>query len=460
MITRSDLDARVREWQLADHVVEKDYVLGWLLWGLGQHPRLSVMWAFKGGTCLKKCFVETFRFSEDLDFTVLPGGPFRPEEVAALLLEVLDRVGQESGIDFAGRPPALRLRPDGNTSEGRIFYRGPRGAPSDASVKLDLSASERVVRPTVLRAIGHEYPDRWATGATVRCYGFEEVFAEKLRALGERCRPRDLYDVIHLYRRPDLHAHSELLRTVLADKCVSKGVAVPTLASVTTEEHRAELQTEWMNMLGHQLQALPPFESFWDELPALFEWLQGTALPSLVPAMSRASNEDSTWKPPALVSSWGGGSPLEVVRFAAANHLCLDLNYAGEVRRIEAYALRRTLDGNLILRAVRCQDGESRAYRVDRIAGVSVTTEVFRPRYAIEFSETGVLQALPTTRAIVTGRGRGRVRYHGPAWVVECPLCSRRFTRSKPDWSLRKHKTKDGYLCAGRRGWLVGTRSF
>jgi predicted nucleotidyltransferase component of viral defense system len=457
VITRADLNARVSEWQLADHVIEKDYVLGWLLWGIGQHARLSVLWAFKGGTCLKKCFVETFRFSEDLDFTVLPGGPFRAEEVTPLLLEVLDLVGQESGLDFAVRPPEIRLRPDGRSSEGRIFYRGPRGAPSAASVKLDLSASEVVVRPTVLREIGHEYPDRWRTGATVRCYGFEEVFAEKLRALGERCRPRDLYDVIHLYRRPDLHGHAELVRAVLNDKCASKSVAVPTLASVTTEEHRSELQGEWEHMLGHQLQALPPFGSFWDELPLLFDWLNGAAAP-LIPAMAAAKNEDTTWRPPALVTSWGQGSPLEVVRFAAANHLCLDLDYAGEVRRIEPYSLRRTLDGNLILHAVRRQDGQSRSYRVDRIAGARVTTEVFQPRYQIEFSASGALQTPPTPRRAGPVHGRGHARYHGPVWVVQCPMCHRSFSRRTPDWSLRRHKTMGGWPCPGTHGWLVGTR--
>lgn len=46
---------------LTEEVVEKDYVLGWLLWGIGSHPALSEHWVFKGGTCLKKCFVETYR---------------------------------------------------------------------------------------------------------------------------------------------------------------------------------------------------------------------------------------------------------------------------------------------------------------------------------------------------------------------------------------------------------------
>ena len=76
---------RVREWSLTEEVVEKDYVLGWLLWGIASDPVLSNSWVFKGGTCLKKCWIETYRFSEDLDFTVLPGGPYKPEEIEPLL---------------------------------------------------------------------------------------------------------------------------------------------------------------------------------------------------------------------------------------------------------------------------------------------------------------------------------------------------------------------------------------
>jgi predicted nucleotidyltransferase component of viral defense system len=69
VIGRADLDDRAREWGLRLDVVEKDYVLGWLLWGIGTEPELATTWVFKGGTCLKKCYLETFRFSEDLDFT-------------------------------------------------------------------------------------------------------------------------------------------------------------------------------------------------------------------------------------------------------------------------------------------------------------------------------------------------------------------------------------------------------
>jgi hypothetical protein len=159
VITRAVLDDWVREWGLRDDVVEKDYVLGWLLWGIGANKSLGGSWVFKGGTCLKKCYIETYRFSEDLDFTVLPDGPIEPDDVLPLIDEVLSGVNDASGIDFSVETPRLKLRPGGRTAEGRIYYRGPRGAPQPARIKLDLSADEVLARPPVLRTIAHAFPD-------------------------------------------------------------------------------------------------------------------------------------------------------------------------------------------------------------------------------------------------------------------------------------------------------------
>jgi len=134
MIPRAGLQVRSKEWGLTEEVVEKDYVLGWLLWGIGAQSALRDQWVFKGGTCLKKCFVETYRFSEDLDFTVLAGGPLEPDDLLPVLTEMLDLVEQETGITLSSRPPAVRLRPDGRSAEGRIYYRGPRATPGESRV--------------------------------------------------------------------------------------------------------------------------------------------------------------------------------------------------------------------------------------------------------------------------------------------------------------------------------------
>ena len=77
----------------------------------------------------------------------------------------------------------------------------------------------------------HPYSDEPEDGIEVLSYCFEEVFAEKLRALSERERPRDLYDVIHLHRH-DADVNREVVLEILKSKCEFKGIAVPTLASL------------------------------------------------------------------------------------------------------------------------------------------------------------------------------------------------------------------------------------
>jgi hypothetical protein len=62
---------------------------------------------------------------------------------------------------------------------------------------------------------------------------------------------------------------------------------------------------------------------------------------------------------------------LETVRFAATNHLCVELYYNGRWRLIEPYSLRRTSAGRLLLHAERSDSGEHRTYAVDKIGGLA-----------------------------------------------------------------------------------------
>jgi hypothetical protein len=60
-------------------VLERDYILSWILAGINQVPSLQDTIIFKGGTALKKCYFGDYRFSEDLDFTALPTAPKQNE---------------------------------------------------------------------------------------------------------------------------------------------------------------------------------------------------------------------------------------------------------------------------------------------------------------------------------------------------------------------------------------------
>jgi len=280
--------------------------------------------------------------------------------------------------------------------------------------------------------------------------------------MGQRGRPRDLYDIVNLFRRNDLRLHAELVRTVLVEKCRIKSIEVPTFESVAAAPYRVEVESEWANMLGHQLPALPPLEQFLAELPDLFAWLHGQAEFPVLAAIAAEAGEDMSWSPPPTAASWRQGVPLEPVRFAATNHLCVALTYNGSIRLVEPYSLRRTQDGNLILHTIRVDNRAHRSYRVDRMQRVEVTTRPFRPVYAIEFSSSGPMGPPPVRRSLGYSSARppsSRQRGGGPIYVIDCPYCGKQFRRQKRDVTLRPHKSPQGYNCSGRRGYFVRTDS-
>lgn len=165
MITRQELLDLATDFGLQSHVVEKDYALGWLLAGIGEHAATRDTWIFKGGTCLKKCFFETYRFSEDLDFTLLDRSHLDEAFLRSLFDDIGNWIYEQTGLVL---PPDARrfeilTNPRGGTSaEGRVGYRGPLGRGGDAPrVKLDLTDHERLVLAVDRREVHHPYSDRF-----------------------------------------------------------------------------------------------------------------------------------------------------------------------------------------------------------------------------------------------------------------------------------------------------------
>lgn len=469
MISRQEVMDFSREFGLNPNIIEKDYVLGWVLAGISNHPEIGSNWVFKGGTCLKKCYFETYRFSEDLDFTLKNSNHLSQDFLINAFKEIANWIYEASGIEIPQDLIHFEIytNPRGNKSaQGKFSYRGPmqpRGALP--TIKFDLTGDEILVLDSVIREVSHPYSDSLAGGIHVQCYCFEELFAEKIRALVERLRPRDLYDVVHLYRHHDILPDRLVVMNTLERKCEFKGIPLPTMEILEGKSERAELESEWENMLAHQLPVLPAFEQFWQELPLVFEWLYGAiekVAPPSMPLMDKVIDE--TWHPPIMAQAWHIATPLEKIRFAAANRLCVDLVYQGTHRLIEPYSLRRTRDGNLLLYAVKHDTGEDRSYRVDRIQGAEVTKVPFTPRYAVELTATGPISAPPISRR-TTGFGtstrisrrrssRSSLSF-GPTYIIECPYCGKRFNHKTNQTRLNAHKDKHGYPCYGRIGYII-----
>ncbi|MEE4248988.1 MAG: nucleotidyl transferase AbiEii/AbiGii toxin family protein [Alcanivoracaceae bacterium] len=483
MITKDEILSVANETGLTPAVVEKDYVLGWLLAAVEANEAFSNCWVFKGGTCLKKCYFETYRFSEDLDFTLQDEAHLEEDFLAQQFGTISEWVYEACGIEI----PVERLVFDiyenkrGHKScEARVYYRSYfiRSQKNLPKIKFDLTADEVLVLPPARQEVFHAYSDRPSAGMHVNCYAYPEVFGEKVRALGERGRPRDLYDVINLFRN-DQQPAAPLIQNVLEQKCAYKGISTPKVEDM--DAYRVALEQNWQPMLAHQLPALPELEVYWQALPEFFDWLEGRQVEERAP-LGAITQSDEVYRP--LYGQLGlhstKGNSLEIIRFAAGNHLCINLDYTANngkrsSRIIEPYSLRRAQNGNILLYAVRAEDAQIRAYKIDQINDASVTNQVFVPRYQVELSPSASIApirqsagtssslGMPRTSNRSSGLSRRRPARRssglssGPTYVYRCPMCNKTFRRKTQNSRLNPHKTKDGWPCSGRAGYYEDT---
>jgi predicted nucleotidyltransferase component of viral defense system len=480
MVNRDEFLALANATGLSAPVIEKDYVLGWILRGIYQSDELREKWIFKGGTCLKKCYFETYRFSEDLDFTLQDDSQLDDAFLQRTFRDITQVIYEESGLELQADRTRFELysNPRGRTScQGRLYYRSQFQTGNNfPAVKLDLTADELLVDEAVWRPVHHRYSDEPDGGIEALCYSYDEVFAEKLRALGERTRARDLYDVVHLHRNREYEPVAARIRDILQRKCTFKEIALITIDVV--HAGRELVIGTWQGMLAHQLPHLPPFDSFWSELPNIFSWLDtGAPKPALTQAPTQSSEEILRPHVGGYADLVGNAGLMERIRFAAQSGLLVALDYIrldGQVRRptIEPYSLRRSQSGEISLAGFDVDAGHIKMYRVDRIQSARVLDRTFSPRYAIELGPLARVLPIATrpattmTSRVATGSSRrssfarpSRTRAAGvPTYVVECMYCRKKFRRRSYDTALNAHKMPSGWDCPGRAGAVVDTK--
>ena len=412
MIPKAEVLSVANDTGLFPTTVEKDYILGWVLFGIANHGDLR-LWLLKGGTCLKKCFFDTYRFSEDLDFTVLDNGIYTAAEIETALKEVCEWVNREAGIEFP--PERLRIEeltnPRGNqTFQTRLSFVGPLRMPAAKiqRIRFDITRDEVVVDPPDKRPVYHPYSDAPADSPRIRCYTLHEILAEKTRALHERSgRSRDVYDVVNIDRNFRDEVVVDRAREILEAKFRYKGLPTPTtdliLASVDTET----LASDWQNALGHQLAVLPPMDDFLLALRDAVEWLVGEGEPA-TPQEIIPGRADEQPVPrlrfagapqlgalgrgisaPLAIGPSAYSSAMDRVRYAARNRLLARVGYHGVERLVEPYSLRLPGTGNLLLYVFERERGGSwsdsiKAFKVAEISDVEVTSIPFQPRYLVE----------------------------------------------------------------------------
>ncbi|RLB59244.1 MAG: hypothetical protein DRI90_15650 [Deltaproteobacteria bacterium] len=395
MIPKAKILALAKAQQLRPTTVEKDYVIGWLLQAISEHPVLS-RWVFKGGTCLRKCFFETYRLSEDLDFTIPTSEAVSVESITQGLGELGEWIEQRCGLGF----PRSDLKVEqytnrrGNPSfQAKVAFAGPlRIAPKSLQrVKFDLTQDELLVASPALRDVHHGYDDAAEPPPQVLCYSINEVLGEKTRALVERQgRARDVYDIVNISRNFREEIDAQTVREVATKKFEFKGLPPPAVDGIVGAIDEGLLEANWEHQLAHQLPVLAPVEAFVEDIrDAISWWLEPeSARPPLAPNPNATGPVVAAPRFPTSASP-AQASPLEQIRYAARNRLCALVTYRGAQRLVEPYSLRHPSTGNRILHVweVEKNGRPSRSHKsfiTSRITAAAISNRPFRPRWAVE----------------------------------------------------------------------------
>jgi len=166
----------------SDHQVEQDLIISRALVEIFSDSFIAERLAFRGGTALYKLQLPAARYSEDIDLVQIAAAPIGPT-IDALRARLDGWLG----------------RPKRSFSEGRVTLRYRFLAEGEPPIKLRLKVEINTREHfTVFGLQEHPFPvrSRWFEGeATIQGYSLDEQLGTKLRALYQRRKGRDLFDL-------------------------------------------------------------------------------------------------------------------------------------------------------------------------------------------------------------------------------------------------------------------------
>lgn len=162
-------------------MVEQDLVISRALVALYNQPVVQSSLVFRGGTALNKLYIQPpVRYSEDIDLVQLKSEPIG---------EVLNAI--RNGLDAWLGEPKRKL----TERSAKLIYRYPSVDGTSAKLKIEINTTEHF-HAQPLRTQKYSVNSEWFQGtADIVTYQLDELMGTKLRALYQRRKGRDLFDL-------------------------------------------------------------------------------------------------------------------------------------------------------------------------------------------------------------------------------------------------------------------------
>ena len=163
-----------------DYQVEQDLIISRTLISLYENSKIKNNLVFRGGTALHKLYIQPgARYSEDIDLVQIKPGPIG---------EVLNEI--RSSLSWLGEP-ARKL----TERSAKLFYRYTAKDNTQKKLKIEINTTEHF---HIFDFVEHEFSvaNSWFTGkSALRTYQLNELMGTKIKALYQRRKGRDLFDL-------------------------------------------------------------------------------------------------------------------------------------------------------------------------------------------------------------------------------------------------------------------------
>jgi predicted nucleotidyltransferase component of viral defense system len=160
--------------------IEQDLLLSKAIIEIYKNKTLAEELIFRGGTALHKMVLQKpRRYSEDLDFVRSSSGGIGD------IMKELTELGKQSGFTVKTRMGQFP----------KVYWHGKAQTGRDLRIKIEINTYERSPALPLIKT-PHSINTEWFSGeVTVKMFQNEETAATKLRALYQRSKGRDLYDL-------------------------------------------------------------------------------------------------------------------------------------------------------------------------------------------------------------------------------------------------------------------------
>lgn len=260
-ILQKEIQQFAEQLEVPANTIDKDYVIGHFLNGLFSQQWAKEKIVFKGGTCLKKCYFETYRFSEDIDLTVTDKN-FKLTRND--IVNVCNNVSVQTGILFNLLTfDEVLFKNNFMGWDMKICFWGANHRRNEVPVfreqchsfiESDARSHELQLLESESRVIIHPYSDRPLITTQVPCYSIPEILSKKMRSLLQRNRgeARDYYDLWYI-KNYISDIDWSIVKKAFVEKCNFKNISFRHPNDFFRQDRIMQANNSWNNRLKHQL---------------------------------------------------------------------------------------------------------------------------------------------------------------------------------------------------------------